>query len=126
MYARARHYLLHEEEKSSDKNSISNNQKMDNLVFRTIRNSALPPHEKNLDRLAQEGSTVIIAGGESTSRMLELGVFYILTNPSVLARLQEEAAKAMPDVSKTPSTKSLEDIPYLVRADQDSHCHDDE
>lgn len=113
MYARAKQYLTQEEEKSSS-GSIIDTPKMDNLVFRTIRNSALPPHEKSLGRLAQEGLTVIVAGGESTARMLELGILYILTNPSVLARLQEEAAKAMPDISKTPSTKSLEEIPYLV------------
>ena len=116
MYVRARQYLAHEGEKSSNSDSISDNQKMDNLIFRAIRNSALPPHEKNLDRLAQEAAVVIVAGGETTARSLELGVFYILNNPSVLARLQEVAAKAMPDVSKTPSAKSLEEIPYLVSA----------
>ena len=114
MYARARQFLVHEGEKSSS-HPISESQRSDNLVFRTIRNSALPPHEKSLDRLAQEAFTVTVAAGESTARMLELGVYYILTNPSVLARVQEEAAKAMPDVANTPSTKSLEDIPYLVR-----------
>lgn len=85
-----------------------------NLLFRTIRDSALQADEKNIHRLAQEGFTVIVAGGETTARTLEVGVFYILTNPSVLQRLQEEATKAMPNVSRTPSTKDVEKIPYLV------------
>ena len=113
MYARAERYLAHEENDSDE--FVSGVKDGKNLVFRTIRDSALQADEKNLHRLAQEALTVIVAGGETTARMLELGVFYILTNSGVLKQLQEEAAKVMPDVSKTPSTKDLEQTAYLVR-----------
>ena len=112
MYARAKRYLLHEEKGHIE--SASGVEKRNNLLFRTLRDSALQANEKNIHRLAQEGFTVIVAGSETTARMLELGVFFILTNPSVLRRLQEEATIAMPDVCRKPSIKEVEKITYLV------------
>lgn len=56
----------------------------------------------------------MVAGGETTARILTLAFFYILANASVLVRLQEEIDTAVPDVGKAPALKSLENLPFLV------------
>lgn len=112
MYGRAEEYLAHEEKVDGAVPSHAKDDK--DLLFQTIRNSSLPAHEKDIHRLAQEAFSVIVAGGETTARMLESGIFYIVTTPSVLKRFQDEAVRIMPDVSKTPSAKALEEVSYVV------------
>lgn len=84
-------------------------------VFHAIYQSSLPPEEKNLTRLSQEGLVMLVAGSESTSRSLMLAIYYLLSNPNILARLQEELDSLMPDLSMVPAVKVLETLPLLVR-----------
>ena len=57
---------------------------------------------------------MIVAGGESTARILRIAIFHILSNVDVLRRLQDEVVTAMPDVSKMLSMKVLKELPYLA------------
>ncbi len=101
-------------EKDSNSGSLADEKKLGAPLFRYMRSSSLPPHEKGLHRLAQEAFSVVVAGGETTARMLELGIFYILDNPLVLQRFRDELSKVMPDVTKIPASKALEEVPYIV------------
>ncbi len=83
-------------------------------LFESIDESTLPAHEKDEERLAQEGFTMIGAGGETTSRVLAIAMFHILSNPDILKRLQEEIMTVMPNASEMPSGKALEESTYLV------------
>ena len=83
-------------------------------LFQCISESSLPAHEKDEKRLAHEGVVIISAGGETTSRVLTIAVFHIWSNPSILRQLQEEVMTIMPETSKIPSVKALEELPYLV------------
>ncbi|KAL8713813.1 MAG: hypothetical protein Q9225_006701 [Loekoesia sp. 1 TL-2023] len=112
MYKKAERYL--EMEEKGEDEPVSNSKKRSAPVFQCIRESALPAHEKDVHRLGQEAFTVTSAGGETSSRILALGVFYILTHPIILHRLQQEAECFMPDMSKTTSAKALEEAVYLV------------
>ena len=67
-----------------------------------------------MDRLAQEGLVMIAAGGETTSRVLSMAFFHIISNPHVLRRLQEELTAVIPDATVLPSAKVLEKLIYLV------------
>ncbi|KAL8847166.1 MAG: hypothetical protein Q9221_007796, partial [Calogaya cf. arnoldii] len=82
-------------------------------LFEHIHRSALPIHEKGVHRLAQEGSAVVVAGGETSARILAFGTFYILTNHHNLRQMQKELDAAMPDTSEIPPLKVLENLPYL-------------
>ena len=67
-----------------------------------------------MERLAQEGFVMIAAGGETTSRVLSVAFFHIISNPRVLRRLQEEITTVIPDATILPSAKTLEELIYLV------------
>ena len=80
-------------------------------LFLSIYESSLPAPEKELERLAQEAFVVISAGGETTSRILSMVIFHVVSNPHVLQRLQEEIMAAMPDATSSPSIGTMT---YLV------------
>ena len=83
-------------------------------IFHAILDSDLPPSEKSLERLEQEGREQITAGSETSIRMLTSSTYFTLTTPDALERLRAElrplfAADAEPEVSK------FENLPWLVR-----------
>ncbi len=41
--------------------------------------------------------------------------YHLLSNPATLVRLQEELLEAMPNANAIPPTKTLEELPWLVR-----------
>jgi cytochrome P450 len=83
-------------------------------LFRAICDSSLPPSEKAARRIAHEAVVVIAAGSETTSRVLSITLYHILSNPDVLERLQREIMTVMPDAAVIPSPKAVEELPYLV------------
>jgi len=83
-------------------------------LFQIIQQSSLPAHEKSVQRLAQEGFTILVAGSETTARVLTLIAYNLLAKEEVLARLMKELMKVMPDVHTVPSVKTLKELPWLV------------
>lgn len=83
-------------------------------LFHIINESALPPSEKTLKRIAQEGFALIAAGGETTARILTIATFHILANPPVLTRLQNELKVSMVDPMELPNLGVLRELPWLV------------
>ena len=83
-------------------------------LFVSIQESSLPEHEKDVERLAQEGFIMIGAGGETTSRILSMAFFHIISEPRVLKRLQNEIMMVMPNATVIPSVKALDELVYLV------------
>jgi cytochrome P450 len=77
-------------------------------IFHDILLSKLPPAEKKLDRIYQEGQTLVAAGTETTAWTLSVIMFYLLNDPAKLQRLTNELRKA----NATTSTE-LEQLPYL-------------
>jgi cytochrome P450 len=85
-------------------------------VFQTMQqSSSLPPEEKSLSRLSHEGTELFLAGSGPTSRTMAAAVFFLVSNPSALARLREEIWKVMPDFNFIPPASVLEELPWLVR-----------
>lgn len=80
-----------------------------------LESKSLLPSEKDPDRMSQEGFEVIVAGVETTSRILTAATYYVLANPqNVLSRLQSELRLAFPDPEAKPTLKQLEQLPWLV------------
>ncbi|RAL64506.1 hypothetical protein DID88_001981 [Monilinia fructigena] len=73
-----------------DKGEILQNEKPAYTIFDAILDSALPPHEKSISRLANEGFVVVVA-----------------------ERLLAEITTVMPKISDVPSIKTLQQLPYL-------------
>ena len=74
-----------------------------------LDNPNLPPHEKKLLRLEQEGALLVLAGTESPAQSLSVIFCHLLSNPSMLIKLRAELS----DVSKSASWTELEQLPYL-------------
>lgn len=82
-------------------------------IFHELLRSDLPPSEKKLKRLADEGQTVVAAGSLTTAHFLAVTSYHILANPAVLERLQQELRPLMPNPTEFPSLRQLEQLPYL-------------
>ena len=82
-------------------------------LFQCIVASKIPPSEKAQDRLAQEAFVVVVAGSETTSRVLSAAIFHLHANLPILERLRKEIDAAMPIADVIPSSKTLSENTYL-------------
>ncbi|KAF5012879.1 hypothetical protein F66182_15230, partial [Fusarium sp. NRRL 66182] len=79
-------------------------------VYDSVLDSpVLPPEEKSLLRLEQEGALLVLAGTESPSKSLLILFYHLLSNPSILRILRDEINTLPPDATWT----QLEQLPYL-------------
>lgn len=90
-------------------------------IFHELINGDLPPHEKSLPRLVDEGQTMIAAGQETSSFFLKTTTYHILANPEIHARLKAELKEAMPNPAVIPPLARLETLPYLHAIVQEGH-----
>ena len=82
-------------------------------IFHDILGSSLPPEEKKLDRLWQEGQTIIGAGTETTAWSLSVILYHVLANPAIHERLQAELKGVFEIEAGKPTCNQLEKLPYL-------------
>ena len=84
-------------------------------LFHSILSSNLPVAEKRQDRIAQDGFVILVAGGETTARVLATATYHLLANPdSSLLNLKKELAVVMEDPKIRPDIRILEQLPWLV------------
>ena len=83
-------------------------------IFEEILSSKLPPEEKSLQRMSEEGVIIISAGSETIGRTLTCATFHLLDNPDALHYLKRELLEVMPQASVVPSLNDLEQLPFLV------------
>ena len=86
----------------------------ESIFSEILESNLLPPNERSVSHLLDEGTTLVAAGVETTARALATTTFYVLTTPGVLQRLRKELIDAMPSPMDTPSWTQLEQLPYLV------------
>ncbi|KAL1650733.1 hypothetical protein SLS58_000851 [Diplodia intermedia] len=82
-------------------------------IFHELLRSNLPDSEKQLQRLIDEGQTIVGAGSVTTAHYLSVTSYHIIANPQVLQKLQEELQPLMANRSTLPSLRHLEQLPYL-------------
>ncbi|KUJ09474.1 cytochrome P450 [Mollisia scopiformis] len=83
-------------------------------IFHEVLSSNLPPREKLVPRLADEGMVLVLAGFETTRSVLTNTCFYILNDKEVCRKLKAELAAAWPDIENPPTLQELERLPYLT------------
>jgi len=89
--------------------------KSTNVFESILANKGLSAEEKGKNRIAQEGFVVLVAGGETTARVLTTATYHLLANrETALLRLKEELASIMPDPDTQVDVKTLEQLPWLV------------
>lgn len=86
-----------------------------NIFESILASKILSVQEKQANRVAQEAFVVLVAGGETTARVLTTATFHILANrETVLLRLKEELTTAMTNPDTHVDMKTLEQLPWLV------------
>lgn len=80
-------------------------------IFHSILDSDLPPREKELSRLWQEGQTIVGAGTETTAWTMSVIAFHVLANPKIMERLQLELKGVMKEGKAT--CNQLEQLPFF-------------
>ncbi|KAI1322849.1 cytochrome P450 [Xylariaceae sp. FL0255] len=106
-----------EEHENDEKGAKYNRAPLERLaVFRTLLlNDALPPSEKQYNRISQEAVTIIAAGADTTASALTTAVYHICKDKEIiLPRLRAEVEHVLPDESTRPSVVELERLPYLT------------
>ena len=89
-------------------------------IFHEILSTDLPASEKRAERIGEEGFVIIAAGSETTGRTLTAATYYLLSSPEACVKLKDELKHAMPDETKVPRLKELEQLPRLVSRQQNT------
>ncbi|KGO36084.1 Cytochrome P450 [Penicillium expansum] len=84
------------------------------IIPTILSNEKVPDHEKDLKRLQDELSFLIIAGSDAPSQVMAITVFHLLWNPETYQKLKDELDEAFPVLSEADWTK-LKGLPYLPR-----------
>ncbi|RDL41592.1 Cytochrome P450 [Venustampulla echinocandica] len=96
-----------------DKPSEINEDGLARTIFHSLLKSDIPPEEKNLDRLTQEGQLIVGAGADTTANVLTVTTFHLLNNPDIPLKLREELENATPDPYEPLKLATAEPLPYL-------------
>lgn len=84
------------------------------IISSIMENPSIPPVERDLDRMVDEGTLVIFAGTETSSRAISVGMFYLLQNKAILKNLRKELSTLPFRSENDYSLAQLEPLPYLV------------
>ncbi|KUJ20796.1 cytochrome P450 [Mollisia scopiformis] len=79
-------------------------------IFHELRDSGLPPEEKTMARLCDEGQILTGAGSETTAKALTTATFYLLEHKQSLEKLKHELKDVAPDAD---TSAKLSQLPYL-------------
>lgn len=82
-------------------------------IFHELLQSDFPLREKSLQRLADEAQLMIGAGMTTTSWIMTVMIFHILSKPRILKQLRSELEEAFPDPNANLISLDLERLPYL-------------
>jgi cytochrome P450 len=74
-----------------------------------VNESGLPEEDLSLERLTKEAQILLGAGSVSTARTLHFITYYLLSNPHMRERLEQE----LRDAGERATWSQLEKLPYL-------------
>ncbi|KAJ6132408.1 hypothetical protein N7471_007623 [Penicillium samsonianum] len=82
------------------------------MISTILSNEKLLDDEKDLERLRQELTFLMIAGTDAPSQVMAITLFHLLWNPKTYQELKDELDEAFPVLSDANWTK-LKSLPYL-------------
>ena len=83
-------------------------------IFEAIWNSSLPASEKTAAHLKDEGRGVMLAGSETSARVLTRGIYELASNPETLCKVRAELDGARISGTDELRLHNLEGLPWLV------------
>lgn len=81
------------------------------IFYDMFTSDGIRPEIKTIEHLVNEARVLVIAGTVTTSHILTVLTFYVVNNPNILTRLQEELATL---TKEEQSWRHLEKLPFLV------------
>lgn len=84
-------------------------------IFTKLMHPSVPAQERTISRIQDEGFTFLVAGSETTGRVLSFAIYHLTRDTSMRDKLREELRTVMPTPTSTASWSELEKLPYLVR-----------
>lgn len=95
----------HDKESTRDPKSV---------IVEALEDPNIPAPERTIDRLLDEGTVVIFAGTETSSRALSVAMFHLLNNKSHMKKLRDELHTLPLKLDNAYSLSQLEPLPFLV------------
>jgi hypothetical protein len=83
-------------------------------MFDALCDPAIPPHERTLPRLQDEGMILLSGGTEPTANALTVAAFHLINESSILAKLRTELRTTVFIPGAKATLTRLEQLPYLV------------
>lgn len=102
--------LVEIQQSLNDKDNV----KSKSVIVGALGDPDIPAEEKTLDRLVDEGVTVIFAGTETTARSISVAMFHLLRDKSLLQKLRAELSTLEKGPDGQWVYNQLEALPYLV------------
>jgi hypothetical protein len=87
------------------------------ILYPTVYKNRKPRHTA---KLYDDTYTLALAGVTGVSDTLVVGLFHLLEQPQLLARLKAEILCAWPDIDSPPSVQTLETLPLLTSVIKES------
>ena len=85
-----------------------------NIFYNVLTSDQVRPEEKTLEHLAGEAHVLVAAGTITTSHILSVLTFHVVSSPDILEKLRAELATVMTENQPPPDWRQLEKLPYLV------------
>lgn len=84
------------------------------VIVEALGDERIPAKERSMQRLLDEGQVIIFAGTETSSRALSVGMYYLLSEKSLIEKLREELIQVSHIPDEELTAQKLEPLPYLT------------
>ena len=83
------------------------------IFYDLINDDHLAAEDKTIERLENEGVSIVAAGSNTVAHTLTCISFFVISNKSILSKLQQELRPIMAE-NPEPKWNQLESLPYLT------------
>ncbi len=83
------------------------------IFYDLLNNDELAPQDKTIERLENEGISLVAAGSNTVAHTLSCISFFVMSNKALLDKLQKEL-KPVFGKTQEPKWSQLESLPYLT------------
>ncbi|KAI0849536.1 trichodiene oxygenase [Daldinia vernicosa] len=97
-----------------------NKKESKSIIVSALGNENIPPADREINRLLDEGEIFLLAGAETTARAISVGMFYLLNDKTGLKKLRDELSTLPFQPENEYPMSQLERLPYLAGVVQES------
>lgn len=84
------------------------------VIVNALIDPSVPAEEKTIDRLLDEGQTILFAGVDTTARTLGVAMFHLLNDKRHLQKLRQELDSLSKPANQAWTVAQLEVLPFMV------------